>query len=297
MKCSEALEYIQRKLDDDLLHSEEEQLRSHLSACVSCQEQYDKFVNVSSQLEALPKVTPPHSIVDSILPELDKQMSTQGSPLESELQRMKKDNNQINVKTWFLNKKWWATGTVAAAGLLFVLLFNMKDPALDLDQANEMESNGNYMNESVTMDNDQGSQTDSAKEKNMGIVSTEGPDSADSAKMPIKGDEQQEASVDKETNLQAAETTSLTDERSGELSPNKEYKVFKNYEPPQLTVWKDDQLYFAVKWETEWKVSHSQWKSQDELYVTVYNPALEKKAYFLINLIQKTKEELEQPYE
>lgn len=71
MNCEEVMEYMQRYLDGDLSEQEKESMFAHLKSCVSCKEMFERLNRLSDELVSLPKVTPPFSIVDSILPQLD----------------------------------------------------------------------------------------------------------------------------------------------------------------------------------------------------------------------------------
>lgn len=72
MKCQEVMEYMQRSLDEDLNEQEHEQMQKHLHDCESCMLMYERLSRLSDELINLPKVTPPMSIVDSILPQLNE---------------------------------------------------------------------------------------------------------------------------------------------------------------------------------------------------------------------------------
>ena len=72
MSCTEVGEYMQRQLDDDLNEHELRILKEHTSNCRSCSALFERLTLLSGSLEQLPRVTPPISIVDSIMPELMK---------------------------------------------------------------------------------------------------------------------------------------------------------------------------------------------------------------------------------
>jgi len=72
MNCQEVMEYMQRYLDQDLGKAETEQMHDHLRGCEQCSAMFERLVQLSDELEKLPKVTPSVSIVDSILPRLDE---------------------------------------------------------------------------------------------------------------------------------------------------------------------------------------------------------------------------------
>lgn len=72
MTCQEAVEWMQRNLDHDLDDSEREKMMAHVSQCRDCTEMYTRLQQLSHELASLPRVMPPFSLVDSILPQLDE---------------------------------------------------------------------------------------------------------------------------------------------------------------------------------------------------------------------------------
>lgn len=79
MKCQEVMMYMQRQLDGDLAPKEENELHAHLMHCLDCAQMFERLQALSNELSQLPKVMPPFSLVDAIMPqllELDKQNET-----------------------------------------------------------------------------------------------------------------------------------------------------------------------------------------------------------------------------
>lgn len=72
MMCQEVIELMQRYLDQDLDEMEYEQMLGHLQLCPDCTELFQRLVALSQELEQLPKVTPAYSLVDAILPKLQR---------------------------------------------------------------------------------------------------------------------------------------------------------------------------------------------------------------------------------
>lgn len=72
MMCQEVIELMQRYLDRDLDDTEYDRMLDHLQRCPDCTELFERLTNLSQELERLPKVTPPFSLVDAILPKLDQ---------------------------------------------------------------------------------------------------------------------------------------------------------------------------------------------------------------------------------
>lgn len=76
MTNEEIYEWMQRDLDGDLSQLEQQMLHSLLRSDPELQLKYNRLKTVSLQLEQLPPVVPPFSIVDSILPKLETAVAT-----------------------------------------------------------------------------------------------------------------------------------------------------------------------------------------------------------------------------
>lgn len=111
MKCTEVGELMQRHLDYDLNESELEVLMTHLSECNQCTELFEKLTLLSGSLEQLPRVTPSISIVDAILPELDK--IEQAKEKEKKLSLLKRKRIRTTV------------GSIATAAAIMLLMVNL----------------------------------------------------------------------------------------------------------------------------------------------------------------------------
>lgn len=72
MKCEEVMELMQRSLDGDLDSGETSRMMEHIQACPECAAMFERLTRLSANLAQLPRVTPSFSIVDSILPQLEK---------------------------------------------------------------------------------------------------------------------------------------------------------------------------------------------------------------------------------
>lgn len=117
MRCEEVTEYMHRSLDNDLTRSEMTVMEEHLCSCDECQAMYKTLKELHEELENLPDVEPPISLVDAILPELGK---SEEPPLSKK--------QKTAWKTWSL-----AAGGVAAALFLFIVVQQLfKEPDLHL---------------------------------------------------------------------------------------------------------------------------------------------------------------------
>lgn len=130
--CHEVGELMQRYLDRDLDENDNNTMLTHLSECPECTELFARLVDLSSQLEMLPKVTPPVSIVDTILPRL-QEMDAGAAVLTSK---------SIGERTK-LPSRWrrWVslplTGGVIAAGLAVgFFLFQQQEGELSAPGSN-----------------------------------------------------------------------------------------------------------------------------------------------------------------
>lgn len=112
MKCQEVIELMHRDLDRDLSEEESKMMHDHLSSCDGCTEMYERLRQLSEGLIQLPKVEPPYSIVDRIMPELER------------IDREQITENQASV-TWFKRLQHSASirmMTGLAASVVFIVL-------------------------------------------------------------------------------------------------------------------------------------------------------------------------------
>ena len=72
MNCQEVMELMQRYIDGDLDQRETSLMMEHTEQCPDCAAMLVRLKKLSSELEQLPRVVPKFSIVDSILPELER---------------------------------------------------------------------------------------------------------------------------------------------------------------------------------------------------------------------------------
>ncbi|MEV5028663.1 hypothetical protein MRBLPE1_004290 [Paenibacillus sp. LPE1-1-1.1] len=63
---------MQRQLDDDLDNNEIEVLMSHTRQCPDCAAMFERLQLLSAELTSLPKVMPSYSLVDAIMPQLER---------------------------------------------------------------------------------------------------------------------------------------------------------------------------------------------------------------------------------
>lgn len=142
MKCQEVMMYMQRQLDGDLAPKEENELHAHLMHCLDCAQMFERLQALSNELSQLPKVTPPFSLVDAIMPqllELDKQnempITDNVVVFPSKVARveLEEDMPKLTGLSRFREQFSWkvASGVVAAGLIIGFFAFNMQNPVLD----------------------------------------------------------------------------------------------------------------------------------------------------------------------
>lgn len=142
MKCQEVMIYMQRQLDGDLTPKEENELHAHLMHCLDCAQMFERLQALSNELSQLPKVMPPFSLVDAIMPqllELDKQNAMEVADnvvvFPSKVARIEsvKDMPKRSGVSRFKEQFSWkiASGVVAAGLIIGFFAFNMQKPIID----------------------------------------------------------------------------------------------------------------------------------------------------------------------
>ncbi|MED1802174.1 hypothetical protein [Brevibacillus porteri] len=136
MTNEEIFELMQRDLDRDLVESEQQLLHRLIQKDVDLQLMYNRLKDVSQQLEHLPPVVPPFSIVDSILPKLESAAakpaavtSTMNEEILPTLEVKRESSSLPESKKWKRMKVWMASlgSTAVAASLLVGMLFSGGD--------------------------------------------------------------------------------------------------------------------------------------------------------------------------
>lgn len=149
MNCQEVMELMQRFLDRDLSQTEEEIMLAHVQKCPECAEFYERLQLLDQELALLPKVEPPYSIVDSILPRLNEQFPLAASmesgseviaavdslPVSDEMTE-RRDRRRAR-KGWF---SWPIASGVAAAGILIGALIFQQGPSEKFQNADALLS-------------------------------------------------------------------------------------------------------------------------------------------------------------
>ncbi|MEC0166829.1 anti-sigma factor family protein [Paenibacillus graminis] len=157
MKCAEVMEWMHRYLDHDLSQEEMIEMFRHIDNCPSCADVYDRLSTLSRQLEQLPDVKPPFSLVDSIMPRLDEldrgvQEPVMTSTDESNVVPLSRKSSHGKPPKGSSMAARTGIGAVAAAIILLIAIFNMPEsmPAADVDQAlNQSADTGSSLQKSI----------------------------------------------------------------------------------------------------------------------------------------------------
>ncbi|MBP2111872.1 anti-sigma factor family protein [Paenibacillus silagei] len=150
MKCAEVMEWMHRYLDHDLSQEEMLEMFRHIDDCPSCAEVLDRLTLLSQQLEQLPDVKPPFSLVDSILPQLeqlDRGVPEEPAVMEPEDPKVipfSRSNNRGKKSKGPSLAARTGIGAAAAAVILLIAVFNMPKslPGADLDMSSQLMSGG-----------------------------------------------------------------------------------------------------------------------------------------------------------
>lgn len=196
MNCLNMEEYMQRYLDHDLDQDETARLFSHISACPDCARSFQALKALSKDLSELPAVTPPLSLVDSILPQLDA-IDLARKEMQEELQEQ--PELRPRIKRSERTPGWWsgvagrtAIGSAAAALILGVAVYYYQPQKLSDAQIAHEELNNAPQSDQIR-----------------GIENIEAPESADSTPMMIKSAESGEENTE---SLDSAAKNSATED-------------------------------------------------------------------------------------
>ncbi|CAG7639663.1 hypothetical protein PAESOLCIP111_04058 [Paenibacillus solanacearum] len=156
MMCQEVIELMQRYLDRDLEETEYRRMLQHLQQCPDCTELFERLVNLSHELESLPKVTPPFSLVDAIMPKLEQLDAAAGEVQDLRLTQAaeaKEDSHAAAAERndppsgWRKKIKDWVSfpvfGGVVAAGLVVGFFLFGQQPSSEKDAGKLMLSLSN----------------------------------------------------------------------------------------------------------------------------------------------------------
>ncbi|MEX1031638.1 MAG: hypothetical protein WDZ91_16555 [Paenibacillaceae bacterium] len=140
MTNQEVNEFMQRFLDDDLNEEELESLMEHIRQSPASAALFERLQRLDSELESLPKVIPPMSIVDSILPRLELAGLIDHTPVTSTTSLDDLPNRVVPMErrtTLRERVNYRLLGGVVAAGVVLTLFFSNFGPQMSFKSANE----------------------------------------------------------------------------------------------------------------------------------------------------------------
>ncbi|WP_168119327.1 zf-HC2 domain-containing protein [Paenibacillus sp. HB172176] len=149
MNCQEVIELMQRQLDNDLSASEIEILMTHTRQCPACAAMFERLKLLSTELTSLPKVTPSYSLVDAIMPELERIDRMAGSEQAASNGRQADDDTvRLSAAAPLRRRKrqrrwasWSAIGAAVAAGVVAGIFLVTYPPSMNNDDAAANSSN------------------------------------------------------------------------------------------------------------------------------------------------------------
>lgn len=321
MKCEEVIKLMHRELDGDINPKERQGLLKHLASCPDCHILFDQLKSLSFQLESLPCVTPAYSIVDKVLPILDKVDQTQ------KVQGLSSDENSEQPnKSVSTIRKLWIPGLTLAATLFIALLISNSVPDMDNTSQESYDlSSENYEMSNIEVTDDGDNRLAGASEKDSGeeeIASSdaEEPNSKESNSEEPNAVEpnfdepnsdaegaisMSSASEDEDKNEQNEQTTSvdfasLEEDYIEYNSPDGVYSAYEGFGDEDIRIKKEDRPYYMTKnqnqWEKPWEVISIEWISNNELYYILSNPEQDEQQYWMLYADERIEEQLEEPY-
>jgi hypothetical protein len=176
MTNQEVNEFMQRFLDDDLSEDEAEKLLEHLKQSPASEAMFNRLVQLNDDLQQLPKVTPPISIVDSIIPQLERE-----GLWTSSMGQSGSGSGSASARFRFSGMMKWVSGVAVAGIALTVFITTMIN-----------NEDGNFANNNATsMEQDLGAAMSSiANESESGNVAFQMTDQY--------GDSKESASIEEE---------------------------------------------------------------------------------------------------
>ena len=141
MNCQEVMEFMQRQLDGDLDAKEEDELHAHLMHCLDCAQMFERLQRLSDELTQLPKVIPPYSLVDAIMPQLADTDRHAAASITDKVAAFGTEASQTVTpqppklpwtRRFGSQFSWKFAGGVVAAGLVRgFFVFNLQHPVSD----------------------------------------------------------------------------------------------------------------------------------------------------------------------
>jgi len=165
MNCQEGMENMQRQLDGDLDDHESEALMSHMRHCQQCAAMFERLQLLSADLENLPKVMPPFSLVDAIMPRIaelpNANLANAAESSESSSSFPSRTTRTVPVKRWKDRVSLRVLSGVVAASLVVGLFITTYKP-FGSGSAEDSASLAADMSKSFAADNESSGAADSS---------------------------------------------------------------------------------------------------------------------------------------
>ncbi|MBA2938186.1 zf-HC2 domain-containing protein [Paenibacillus sp. CGMCC 1.16610] len=235
MNCQEVMELMQRQLDGDLNSQEEDELHAHLAYCLDCVQVFERLQRLSGELAQLPKVVPPYSLVDAILPqlaEIDKgaaeSITDKAAVFNAEVSHIEQGQRKKLPWTRRLGSQFswkFASGVVAAGLIIGFFAFNMNHPVMDnadglLPMAASKQEVGQKEAASPELKLNREAQDQMKVSGNSGAAESPAPSDAVSGSTPAAGTESQSTGSTGSNVVEPQATTNAPLEKPGAISPS-----------------------------------------------------------------------------
>lgn len=229
MNCQEVVETMNRFLDRDLNSEETAIMYQHIAVCPMCAETFNILKSLNRELEDLPDVTPPISLVDAIMPTLDTldrdrhNLMTPIAVKSQEPAEMLPDASHTKSR-----HRWWnstggrsAIGVAAAALIIGVAIFNhepqtMSDAQIPYNEQASTTIAGTAESTTEESTVDQMSRAEYQGESTKNSTGAEDAKPSDEGQdKPVLSDDPDDPNVQPQS--QADETTDATHHQQGDV--------------------------------------------------------------------------------
>ncbi|TJY43478.1 zf-HC2 domain-containing protein [Cohnella pontilimi] len=220
MNCEEVMELMQRHIDGDLNAEETSRMLDHVGHCPDCAAMLQRLTNLSRGLEQLPRVVPPYSLVDAILPQLgDWETEAAGAEAaEEQVVTAPRARRAARKRSEWIGR---LAGVGAIAAVVLLLLIGGPNflPMGSADRSKEAGSDLNNDRITTKMAGDNGSPAASSSGANMGdrSVTTDSPVTFGASTSP---EDEPSASTKKDVGTNPGDPTSPHPDRNAAASPS-----------------------------------------------------------------------------
>lgn len=142
MNCQEVIEFMQRYIDEDLNQQEKKLMMDHIGQCPDCATMLIKLQKLSSELTQLPRVIPRYSLVDAILPELERLRAAESTETSNSNESVTSVTAAATLRSNRPRRHLFRnlSGIIAAAVVAGLLLFNLPQNGAFIDGGNSNDA-------------------------------------------------------------------------------------------------------------------------------------------------------------